>query len=247
MASVQLFKTREAFKPVDPYLAQRPVTPENNSRLCFERMCYESLLYFGTILMLYDESFDALLGNTVWRMIDNYFYTSPLPHDDERANWPILGMPYRLCRLIVAISRFGRMGPLSGDDLANASNVLNELGQWSGLFDAKGVPISALFVYTARVQLQRILSREAKTPDYERAIRSEFEHCVALLREIEHNLLFSRSLVWPLCILNAECTNSEEKAFIRNMMGKSLQSSDGGGIRPISEDRIDLFLKVSSI
>jgi len=130
-AIAELFKSRQAGKRIGSLHPVNEISEENPGPLIFERICYESLIYHGSIMMLYDRDSDMLADNLAWKTFDDYFRTSPLPCDAEGANWPILGIPYNLFRLIVGISILSRRSPLNDQDLHTAAAMGDELAKWA--------------------------------------------------------------------------------------------------------------------
>jgi hypothetical protein len=242
MAILQLFKARETAK------AESTLPVMDDSKLAFERIHYEYLIYHSTIFMVYDPDFEPLVSNSVWLMIESYFSNSPLPTDSRRENWPVLSMPYRPFRFIIAISRLGRRCPLTAEDTCIASAVWEEMIQWSSpLADKQEASVGTLFILAAKILLQQILVHQTDFPGVEEMNQLDIQKGLAVLQGIEIGNHFSRSLVWPLAVLYVTVTAPEEKLIIREKMRTVLEKSDGGGPLSVSDERVDQFLVVPGV
>lgn len=239
MAVMQLFKAREASK----YDHGTSAAHSDERHLAFERIHYEYLLYHSTIFMLYDPVFDTLVGNTVWTMIESYFANSPLPFDSRPENWPILGMHYKLFRLIIAISRLGRRIPLNAEDLRISSTLWEDLLQWSTGVNIEGdASVGTLYTLAAKILLQRILFRQTGETALQQANEVDTRSCLQLVDRFEIGSHFSRSLVWPISVLYDNMAEPKDKLLVREKMRVVLEKTDGGGPLSVTDERVDMFL-----
>ena len=92
---VQLLNCREAKRKTSEALSYAQISYDRCQALKLERICYETLLYYA---ILHESGSNILIDSSTWKLIDNYFSTSPLPSDGHEKNWPILGMPYKVFR-----------------------------------------------------------------------------------------------------------------------------------------------------
>ena len=200
----QLFKFRESKRKSAKALSFSQVNYHDCQALKMERICYESLLYYGTHAMLYDNSFDVLTDSSIWELLSSYFKKSPLPSDNYERNWPILGVPYSMFRLIVTVLRLFHLDFLSIEDIAIGASVLAELIEWNGdtASNTNDNPSAAmLYVLTAKLLLEQTLqSKGGMNP------RSNFDEdmhrCFQILSSMELHCYIRRHCLWPLDILS---------------------------------------------
>lgn len=245
MALTKLFKCRQTSKLSAEFITKE-IFSNGTSSTVFERICYESLLFNGTVLMLYDRDFDALIGNS--QMMDSYFQTSPLPDGPIQENWPILGMSYKLFQLIMVISRFGRRCPLNLEDLDAALAVLNELTQWSDVvYNTETPSASALYVLAAKTLLQEILAKQIGSEDLRNCVDADIHRTIQLIKSTTIGPQFSRYYLWPLSVIGHVTRDPGDKILIENSMALALQKTDGQGELSATPERIKLFLEVSGL
>lgn len=241
-AIIQLFKCRQAAKMRSRVTAE--YDPEE-PRVVFERICYESLLYHGTIMMIYDRTFDALVGSEAWDMIDEYFRTCLLPVDEAKESWPVLGVPYTLFRVIVAVSRLSRRKPLMDDyDLAVASIASTELTRWVDTLATNPDSPGKLYVLAAKILLEDVLSQQ---PDGAHLKDSVLRHTGRFMYEmatVEVRPQVSRYNLWPLSILERITKDADGKELIKSKMTKTVRMLDGGGVREVPQELLDRNLDI---
>lgn len=185
-----------------------------------ERICYETLLYYGTIVMLHDRQFNSLLDSSLWSLFGTYFQNSPLPSDNKEQNWPILGVPYKLFRLIIAVSRLMHLDSLSIDDLAVSKMVYNELTKWiegESVNTNEDPSIAKLYIFAAKALLGYIL-RDKKDLPLEINPGEDIRLCLYIISEMESRSPLGRFHLWPLHVLRYVPTNEVDTRIIQNKL-----------------------------
>jgi hypothetical protein len=212
-------------------------------RLIFERLCYESLLYHGTnIMMIYDRDFDALVGFEAWDMIDEYFRTCLLPVDEAKESWPVLGVPYKLFRVIVAVSRLNRRKPLMDDDLAVASIVSTELTRRVDALATDPDSPGKLYVLAAKILLEDILSQQPDGAHLKDSVLRDMSRFMYEMTTVEVRPQVSRYNLWPLSILEHIAKDADDKKLIKSKMAQMVQMLDGGGVMQIPQELVHQYL-----
>ncbi|KFY01598.1 hypothetical protein O988_02668 [Pseudogymnoascus sp. VKM F-3808] len=238
-AIMQLLKCRQAARMVD--FTRAECNPEA-LHVIFERKCYESLLYHGTIMMTYDPNFDALVSNEAWQMIDGYFQTSLLPTDEKWESWPVLGVPYKLFRLIVTISNLARRSPLGEEDLAIAALAITELHQWVNVVALNPSSPGRLYVLAAKILLEDVLSRQPEGISLKDSVQADIQCFVNEISAITVTPLFSKYNLWPLSIIQHIATDVGAKRIIKDRITATLRLIDGCGVMEVSQERLDRFV-----
>ena len=243
-AIIQLLKCHQAAK----------MRPRNSAgqgsedpRVVFERICYESLLYHGTVMMIYDRNFDALVGFEAWQMIDEYFGTCLLPVDDAKESWPVLGVPYKLFRIIVAVSRLSRCRPLRNDDLAVASIVSAELTRWVAVLASDQNSPGKLYVLAAKILLEDVLSQQPEGAHLMNSVLRDISRFMVEMTTVEVRPQMSRYNLWPLSILEHIAKNADDKRLIKNKIAETIYMLDGGGVMQLPQEFFERYVDIPGI
>lgn len=243
-AIIQLLKCHQAAKMRPSNAAGRG---SEDPRVVFERICYESLLYHGTVMMIYDRNFDALVGFEAWQMIDEYFGTCLLPVDEAKESWPVLGAPYKLFRNIVAVSKLSRCRPLAIDDLTVASIVSAELTRWVDLLASDPNSPGKLYVLAAKILLEDILSQQPEGAHLTRSVSRDIGRFMVEMTTVEVRPQLSRYNLWPLSILEHIAKNADDKRLIKNKIAQTIQMLDGGGVMQLPQGLFKRYLNIPGI
>lgn len=241
---IQLFKCRQAVQIRHHAEAE---CDNDTPHLGFERICYESLLFHGTIMMTYDRNFDILVTNETWQIICEYFQSCLLPVGQDKENWPLLCVPYNLFHLIVRISRLARRSPLGEDDLAIAAAITLELRRWGDLLALDLSSPGKLYVLAAKILLDNVLSRQPDNMCLKDSIKTGVRCFVNEMATVAVGPLFSRYNLWPLSIVEHMATDAEDKRLIKGKMAEMLRSMDGGGVVEVPQELIDRFLDIPGL
>lgn len=243
-AIIQLLKCRQASKIQSRIAAGRG---SEDPRVVFERICYESLLYHGTIMMIYDRNFDALVGFEAWQMIDEYFGTCLLPVDEAKESWPVLGVPYNLFRIIVAVSRLSRRRPLTNDDLAVASIVSAELTCWVDLLASNPNSPGKLYVLAAKILLEDVLSQQPEGAHLTDSVLRDIGRFMYEMTTVEVRPQVSRYNLWPLSVLEHIAKDTDDKRLVKNKIAQTIQMLDGGGVMEVPQELLERYADIPGI
>lgn len=236
-AIMQLLKCRQATR-----MTEAECDPEA-LHVIFERKCYESLLYHGTIMMTYDPDFDVLVSGEAWQMIDEYFQFSLLPSDEKWESWPVLGVPYKLFRLIVIISNLARRRrPLGEEDLAIAAFAITELHQWVNFLASNASSPGRLYILAAKVLLEDILSQQPEGISLKDSAQADINRFANEITAVAVTPLFSKYNLWPLSIIQHIATDVGAKRIITDRIAETLRVIDGCGVMEVSQERLDRFV-----
>lgn len=243
-AAMQLLKCRRAAQMID--YAEAECDPEA-LHVIFERQCHESLLYHGTIMMTYDPDFDALVSNEAWQMIDGYFQSSLLPTDEKLESWPVLGVPYKLFRLIVTILTLARRSPLGEEDVAIASFAITELHQWGNFLASNASSPGRLYVLAAKILLQDILSRQPEGISLYDSVQADIQCFINEIYAVAVTPLFNKYNLWPLSIIQHIATDMGAKRIIKDKIVETQRLIDGCGVMEVSQERLDRFVRMPGL
>lgn len=243
-AIIQLLKCHQAAKMGPRNAAGRG---SEDPRVVFERICYESLLYHGTVMMIHDRNFDALVGFEAWQMIDEYFGTCMLPVDEAKESWPVLGVPYKLFRIIVAVSRLSRRRPLTNDDLAVATIVSAELTRWVDLLASDPNSPGKLYVLAAKILLEDVLSQQPEGAHLTNSVLRDIGRFMVEMTTVEVRPQFSRYNLWPLSILEHIAKDADDKRLIKDKLAQTIQMLDGGGVMQLPQELLERYVDIPGI
>lgn len=215
VAITQLFRTRERAKRQRRFGDLNEIATQDFSSLVFERLRYESLVFHGTVLTLYEKRFDLLTGIDTWDLLDEYFRETPLPTGEDRENWPVLGVPYRLFRLVVKSSRLSSRLPLSEQDLEMAKKMHAVLSRWKLVANLSSQSsVGTLYVLVAKALLQSVLSRYIQNSQQTDPLAEDVHTSVVFLAKVEIELSYNKYLLWPLSTLKAIGVKEVDKEVV---------------------------------
>lgn len=225
-----------------------PLPEKCISAHAFERVCYEAVLHHGATMMLFDRDFDMLDGTAEWQMLEDYFHDSPVPFDHPVENWPVLGMPFDVFRLVIVVSRLSRSIIFSSEQLEIAVVVLAELARWYEVIPATGKFSSGhSYLVAANALLRTLIAQQpngdlllddAHQPDVETA---------AVVSTIEIGHQFNKYPLWPLTVLYRLSTDSRERVILEHAISAALQNTDGDIARYAPRETINMFLRAPGL
>jgi hypothetical protein len=220
-----------------------PLPEKVMSAHAFERVCYEAVLYHGATMMLFDRDFDMLDGSTEWQMLEDYFRNSPVPSDAAEENWPVLGMPFDVFRLVVIASRLSRIAILSTADLEIATVVLAELSSWYEVIPATGKFTSGhSYLVAANALLRTLVSQQ---PDGDLILDEHHQpeiEMAAVVSTIEIGHQFNKYPLWPLTVFYHLSSDAHERKILELAIAAALQNTDGDIARFAPRETINMFL-----
>jgi hypothetical protein len=168
---------------------------------------------------LQDSRFEALTRPDTWELLDEYFLETPLPTGEDTENWPILGVSYRLFRLVVKIAKLRRRTPLNEQDLDAARKMGTTLARWVVLVNiSRSSSIGTLYVLVAKTVLQHILWNQMRSSQLAGVLALDVRRAVAFLARIEVQPHYVKYLVWPVSALQAVATDETDKEYIDQKM-----------------------------
>lgn len=220
-----------------------PLPEKSVSAHAFERVCYEAVLYHGATMMLFDRDFDMLDGSAEWQMLEDYFRDSPVPSEADEENWPVLGMPFDVFRLVVIASRLSRIAILSPAELDIAAVVLAELSSWYEVIPATGKFTSGHSYLVAANALLRTLV--AQQPDGDLLLDDKHPadlEVAAVVSTIEIGHQFNKYPLWPLTVFYRLSSDVHERKILEHAISAALQNTDGDIARFAPRETINMFL-----
>lgn len=200
-----------------------PLPEKSLSAHAFERVCYEAVLYHGATMMLFDRDFDMLDGSLEWQMLEDYFRDPPVPSDAAEENWPVLGMPFDVFRLVVVASRLSRIVSLSPAELEMAADALRD-------------------IVAANALLRTLVSQQ---PDGDLLLDENHQpkaEVAAVVSTIEIGQQFNKYPLWPLAVFYRLSSDEREKKILEHAISAALQNTDGDIARFAPRETINMFL-----
>jgi hypothetical protein len=220
-----------------------PLPEKTLSAHAFERVCYEAVLYHGATMMLFDRDFDMLDGSAEWQMLEDYFRNSPVPSEAAEENWPVLGMPFDVFRLVVITSRLSRIAILSTAELEIAAVVLGELSKWYEVIPATGKFTSGhSYLVAANALLRTLISQQ---PDGDLLLDEYHQpevEMAAVVSTIEIGHQFNKYPLWPLTVFYRLSSNPRDKKILEHAVSGALKNTDGDIARFAPRETINMFL-----
>jgi hypothetical protein len=230
---------------LDPSLTS--LSPQDYAVSVFERTSVESFLYHSLVMTLFDRHLDTGMFLRTRDIFDDYFLTCPLPTAYATSNWPILGMPYALFRLIVDVATLAKRLPLVNPaDLMLAAQQVEELGLWeqrlgidvagSPQFDefigeARPTSVAAgLYLFVAKILALRLLHShtlydEITVPEITQLY---IRRSISLIKSLDlAGVSFSRFYIWPLTILGCATEEDEDVRIVREKLFEIRRSQLG--------------------
>ncbi len=220
-----------------------PLPKKSLSAHAFERVCYEAVLYHGATMMLFDRDFDMLDGSLEWQMLEDYFRDPPVPSDAAEENWPVLGMPFDVFRLVVIASRLSRIASLSPAELKIAAVVLRDLSSWYELIPPTNKFRSGYsYIVAANALLRTLISQQ---PDGDLLLDENHQpeaEVAAVVSTIEIGHQFNKYPLWPLTVFYRLSSNPRERKILERAISAALQNTDGDIARFAPPETINMFL-----
>jgi hypothetical protein len=224
-----------------------PLPQKSTSAHAFERVCYEAVLYHGATMMLFDRNFDMLDGTTEWQMLEDYFRDPPVPSGADEENWPVLGMPFDVFRLVIIVSRLSRIGILSVKELEIAAVVLAELSKWYEVIPATGKFTGGYsYLVSANALLRTLLAQQPDGDLLDGTHQPETE-MAAVIATIEIGHQFNKYPLWPLTVFYRLSTDVRERKILEYAISAALQNTDGDIARFAPPETINMFLEAPGL
>jgi hypothetical protein len=223
-----------------------PLPEKSISAYAFERICYETVLYHGVTIMLFDREFDMLDGSAGWQILEDYFQNSPVPFEATEAteeNWPVLGMPFDVFRLIVIVSRLSRIAILSTAELEIAATVLAELSRWYEIIPATTKFTSGhSYLVAANALLQTLVAYQ---PDGDLLLNNNHQpelEMAAVISTIEIGHQFNKYPLWPLTVFYRLSSDPGRRKILEHAISAALQNTNSDIARFAPRETINMFL-----
>jgi hypothetical protein len=220
-----------------------PLPEKCLSAHAFERVCYEAVLYHGASMMLFNREFDMLDGSAEWQMLEDYFRDPPVPSGANEENWPVLGIPFDVFRLVVIASRLRRIAILTTAELEIAAAVLAELSRWYEVIPATGKFTSGHSYLVAANALLRTLV--AQQPDGGLLLDDKHPadlEVAAVVSTIEIGHQFNKYPLWPLTVFYRLSSAPRERKILEHAISAALRNTDGDIARFAPRETINMFL-----
>jgi hypothetical protein len=237
------------------YESETLSTSKTEAISIWERTCAESFLYHTLTMTLFDRHFDPQMIPRTREMFDDYFLTCPLPTAPEASNWPILGMPYALWRLIADVSTLAKRLPLVDPlDINLAEHQIQQLGDWEQRLgiDAVGSPqfdnfiveanppsaAAGLYIFVAKILALRLLQSHPPSAALDFSDDSSLSNpsqlyirrSLALVKSLDlAGVTFNRFYLWPLTILGCAAEGDEDVRVVREKL-LEIRSGQSGAI-----------------
>jgi len=209
----------------------------------FERVCYEAVLYHGATMMLFDRNFDMLDGSAEWQLLEDYFRDSPVPSEAAEENWPVLGMPFDVFRLVVIVSRLSRIALLSPAELEIAAVVLAELSKWYEVIPATGKFTSGhSYLVAANALLRTLLAQQPDGDPFLDSTHQPEIETATVIATIEIGHQFNKYPLWPLTVFYRLSSDVRERKILEHAISAALQNTDGDIARFAPRETINMFL-----
>lgn len=226
-----------------------PLPPKSISAHAFERVCYEAVLYHGATMTLFDRNFDMLDGTTEWQLLEDYFRDPPVPSEADEENWPVLGMPFDVFRLVIIVSRLSRVAILSVEELEIAAVVLVELSKWYEIIPATVGKFTSGYSYlvAANALLRTLLAQQ---PDGDLLLDGTHQpeiEMTAVIATIEIGHQFNKYPLWPLTVFYRLSTDVRERKILEHAISAALQNTDGDIPRFAPRETINMFLEAPGL
>jgi len=220
-----------------------PLPEKCLSAHAFERVCYEAVLYHGATMMLFDRDFDMLDGSAEWQLLEDYFHDSPVPSGAAEENWPVLGMPFDVFRLVVMVSRLSRIALLSPAELEIAAVVLAELSKWYEVIPTTGKFTSGhSYLVAANALLRTLLAQQPEGDHFLDGTHQPKIETAAVIATIEIGHHFNKYPLWPLTVFYRLSSDVRERKILEHAISAALQNTDGDIARFAPRETINMFL-----
>ena len=221
-----------------------PLPEKCISAHAFERVCYEAVLYHGATMMLFDRDFDMLDGTIEWQMLEDYFRDSPVPSDAAEENWPVLGMPFDVFRLVVIVSRLSRIAVLEPQELKIAAVVLAELSRWYEVIPRTGGKFTSghSYLVAANALLRTLLAQQQDGDLLLDDTHHPKSEMAAVVATIEIGKQFNKYPLWPLTVFYRLSSDTRERKILEHAISAALQNTDGDIARFAPRETINMFL-----
>jgi hypothetical protein len=220
-----------------------PLPKKSMSAHAFERVCYEAVLYHGATMMLFDRNFDMLDGTAEWQLLEDYFRDPPVPSEADEENWPVLGMPFDVFRLVIIVSRLSRVALLSVEELEIAAVVLAELSRWYELIPATGKFRSGhSYLVAANALLRTLLAQQPGGDLLLDGTHQPKIETAAVIATIEIGHQFNKYPLWPLTVFYRLSSEIRERKILEYAISAALQNTDGDIARFAPQETINMFL-----
>lgn len=177
--------------------------------------------------MWFDHCFEAL-SEECWGIADRYFCGSCSPRVSADADWPILGVPHTLFKLIMDVSSLSRQDSLSKADLCSAAALREELATWRSSADSADERfVGTLYIHVAEVLLHHVLRNEPYEASPRKTLDSKIQQCIDVLALTEIGPHFSSYLLWPLNVLADVATEHDARQFVLMKLAAVYLNRDG--------------------
>jgi hypothetical protein len=218
-AAGQVFRERARKKLHATSRGRCPPSVQTWSTLIFDRIFAESFLYNSMVVSIQDKSLSPLQDPTLRGVFDAYFEHCKISVSPEPENWPVLGMPYPLVRLLSDVvaslddspTTFGIQKPSSLED------ILIQLDMWK--CDARMYNYGLhIIVYISAAKLLaycRLSASSPKSKHYSVLIEQELEDCMGMLARIDFTESFTRYFNWPLAVIDKVVRDPRASHFVQ--------------------------------
>lgn len=184
----------------------------------------ESFLYHGSLLMLFDHSFDPLHNVQGVFDLESYFKALDEAMEDDLDRLPgptfqpVLGVSFKFFLLVAEITRYSRSPFTSSDPSTDWIALDSKLRLWESTAEATDGSdgVNLLYVIATRALLTKSAEHLGEE-QAEQRLSICMESALKVLRNLTIDIVFSHLFLWPIAILGSLAKDDGERSIFEAM------------------------------